>query len=37
MNQVNLPSILIVDDVPTNIQVLADALRLDHRIKFATN
>lgn len=30
-------SILIVDDVPTNIQVLAEALRADHRIKVATN
>ena len=30
-------SILIIDDVPTNIQVLAEALRLDYRIKVATN
>jgi diguanylate cyclase (GGDEF)-like protein len=30
-------SILIVDDVPTNIQVLAEALRQDHRVKVATN
>ena len=31
------PSILIVDDVPTNIQVLAEALRLDYRVRVATN
>jgi diguanylate cyclase (GGDEF)-like protein len=30
-------SILIVDDVPTNIQVLAEALRQQHRVKVATN
>jgi diguanylate cyclase (GGDEF)-like protein len=30
-------SILIVDDVPTNIQVLAEALRLEYRVKVATN
>ena len=37
MNPGNPSSILIVDDVPTNIQVLAEALRADHRIKVATN
>ena len=31
------PSILIVDDTPTNIQVLAETLRADYRIKVATN
>ena len=31
------PSILIVDDTPTNIQVLAETLRGDYRIKVATN
>jgi diguanylate cyclase (GGDEF)-like protein len=31
------PSILIVDDVPTNIQVLAEALRQEYRVKVATN
>lgn len=31
------PLILIVDDVPANIQVLAEALKRDYRIKFATN
>jgi diguanylate cyclase (GGDEF)-like protein len=30
-------SVLIVDDVPTNIQVLAEALRQDYRVKVATN
>ena len=31
------PLILIVDDTPANIQVLADALRGDYRVKVATN
>lgn len=30
-------SVLIIDDVPTNIQVLAEALRQDYRVKVATN
>jgi diguanylate cyclase (GGDEF)-like protein len=30
-------SVLIVDDVPTNIQVLAEALRQEYRVKVATN
>ncbi len=37
MNFGNLSSILIVDDVPTNIQVLAETLRADHHIRVATN
>ena len=37
MNLGNLSSILIVDDVPTNIHVLAEALRADHHIRVATN
>ncbi len=31
------PLILIVDDTPSNIQLLADALRDEYRVKFATN
>lgn len=31
------PTILIVDDVPTNIQILADALRSEYSIKVANN
>jgi diguanylate cyclase (GGDEF)-like protein len=31
------PLILVVDDTPANIQVLADALRRDYRVKVATN
>jgi diguanylate cyclase (GGDEF)-like protein len=31
------PLILIVDDTPANIQVLADGLRRDYRVKVATN
>jgi diguanylate cyclase (GGDEF)-like protein len=31
------PLILIVDDVPANIQVLAEMLRKEYRIKFATS
>jgi len=37
MNEPTKPLILIVDDTPTNIQVLAEALRADYRIKVATN
>ena len=37
MNFGNFSSILIVDDVPTNIQVLAETLRADHHIRVATN
>ncbi|MBF0530158.1 MAG: response regulator, partial [Deltaproteobacteria bacterium] len=33
----NKPLILIVDDTPTNIQVLAEALRTDYRVKVATS
>jgi CheY-like chemotaxis protein/nitrogen-specific signal transduction histidine kinase len=31
------PTILIVDDTPTNIQVLAEILRTDYRVKVATS
>ncbi len=31
----NKPVILIVDDTPTNIHVLAEALRTDYRVKVA--
>jgi diguanylate cyclase (GGDEF)-like protein len=31
----NIPLILVVDDTPTNIQVLAEALRLDYRVRVA--
>jgi diguanylate cyclase (GGDEF)-like protein len=31
------PAILIVDDVPTNVQILADALSSGYRIKVASN
>jgi diguanylate cyclase (GGDEF)-like protein len=31
------PVILIVDDTPTNIQVLAEALRAEHRVKVAAS
>ena len=34
-NPANKPVILIVDDTPTNIQVLAEALRADYRVKVA--
>ena len=37
MNQATPASILIVDDVPTNIQVLAEALRKHYRVQVATN
>jgi diguanylate cyclase (GGDEF)-like protein len=37
MNHTTQAAILIVDDVPTNIQVLAEALRQQHRVKVATN
>jgi diguanylate cyclase (GGDEF)-like protein len=33
----DLPLILIVDDTPANIQVLADAFRGEYRVKVATN
>ena len=32
-----LRSVLIVDDVPVNIQVLAEALRADYRVRIAAN
>ena len=31
------PVVLVVDDVPTNVKILADALRVDYRIKVASN
>ncbi|MDP2806082.1 MAG: diguanylate cyclase [Gallionellaceae bacterium] len=34
-NKENSPLILIVDDTPTNIQVLAEALRMDYRVRVA--
>jgi len=34
---IELPMILIVDDVPTNIKILADVLRRDYRIKVSSN
>jgi diguanylate cyclase (GGDEF)-like protein len=37
MNEQGKPSILIVDDTPTNIRVLADALRADYYVRIATN
>jgi CheY-like chemotaxis protein len=37
MPQSTRPAILIVDDMPTNIQLLAEALRVDYRILVATN
>lgn len=36
-NKENQPLLLLVDDVPTNIRILADALRHDYRIMVATN
>jgi len=36
-NENDKPSILIVDDTPTNIQVLAENLRADYRLKVATS
>jgi signal transduction histidine kinase len=36
-NPNNLPTILIVDDIPCNIQLLAEALRADYCIKVATS
>ena len=33
----DIPIVLIVDDVPTNIRILADALKKDYRIKVASN
>ncbi len=35
MNPPRKPVVLIVDDTPTNIQVLAEALRADYRVKVA--
>lgn len=35
MNEETKPLILIVDDTPTNIQVLAEALRKDYRVRVA--
>ena len=32
-----IPVILVVDDVPTNVKILADALRAEYRIKVASN
>ena len=37
MSLLNDCSVLIVDDVPANIQVLAEALRQEYRVKVATN
>jgi diguanylate cyclase (GGDEF)-like protein len=37
MKSENRSSILIVDDVPANIHLLAEALRADHYIRVATN
>jgi diguanylate cyclase (GGDEF)-like protein len=37
VNTKDKPLILIVDDTPTNIQVLAEALRSDYRVKVAPN
>ena len=37
MNLLKQHSILVVDDVPTNIQVLAEALMQDYHVKVATN
>lgn len=31
------PIVLVVDDMPTNIKILADALRHDYRVKVANN
>ncbi len=36
-NTDNKPLVLIVDDTPTNIQVLAETLRADYRVKVATS
>ncbi len=36
-NKTSPPLILIVDDAPTNIQVLAETLRADYRVKVATS
>ena len=32
-----VPVVLVVDDVPTNVKVLADALRAEYRVRVATN
>ncbi|MFO1385700.1 MAG: BLUF domain-containing protein [Chitinivorax sp.] len=37
MNQVTRETILIVDDMPENISILAEILRQDYRVTFATN
>lgn len=37
MNDSSKPVVLIVDDVAANIQVLAEALRVDYRIRIANN
>jgi diguanylate cyclase (GGDEF)-like protein len=37
MTLLSQSSILIVDDVPSNIQVLAEALRQDYQVRIATN
>ena len=37
MNQTVRETILIVDDMPENISILADILRQDYRVTFATN
>jgi diguanylate cyclase (GGDEF)-like protein len=37
MSQAPPSTILIVDDIPTNIEVLAEALRRQYRVKVATN
>jgi len=37
MNQAVRETILIVDDMPENISILAEILRQDYRVTFATN
>lgn len=32
-----VPVVLVVDDVPTNVKILADALRAEYRVRVATN
>ena len=34
---IGIPVVLVVDDVPTNVKILADALRTEYRIKVASN
>ena len=36
MTEIAKPLVLIVDDVPTNIQILAEALKADYRIRIAS-